>query len=82
MDYQDILLKGIVILIAPAIILCLVIIIVYPFMLIHDVFYPPTSITIVKSDWECTSTYQKRVFNGKVWIDITECSQYNLKGIK
>jgi hypothetical protein len=38
------------------------------------------SFELAKRDWQCTSTFETRRFNGKVWYTATECAQYSRKG--
>ena len=44
--------------------------------------YKSPKIELNKSNWQCTSTYQVRQFNGKFWYTTTECSQYSLRDSK
>jgi hypothetical protein len=71
-----------VILFAPAIILCLGFVIIMPFAFIYEAYHPSQKIELSKNEWECGTTYEKRVFTGKIWHTITECSSYQLKEIK
>lgn len=80
-DWDDIFLNIILILLAPGLFICIAFVIVAPFWLGWEYFHPSETLVLPVSEWECTSTYQERVFSGKIWITTTKCSNYSRRGL-
>lgn len=80
-DWEPLAWKIGLILLAPAMILCVLFIIVSPFLLLHAFLYPSKTIELEVAKWVCVSTYKERVFTGKTWTTETRCGMYHRRGL-
>lgn len=44
---------------------------------VYDTRAPSDMFQLETSDWKCTSSYQVRRYNGKIWYMQTLCAQYS-----
>jgi len=65
--------------IAPGLILLLLFCL---FGVIIEWIYPPTTVALELNKWHCTSEFQERRFNGKVWYYVTSCAEYQRRDEK
>lgn len=79
-DWEDMAFKTVLVILLPVFICGVLFVAVVPFIIACDYWFNPhQTITLESKDWHCTSTYEERHFNGKMWTTRTECAEYQKK---